>query len=58
MEIVYALGAILVGIFFLYITYKDEKNREANLTVSYIMHLNGYLGGIGFIVIGLMMILK
>lgn len=48
---------MVIGIFIFYITLKDEKNRERNLTVSYIMHLKGYIGGIGAFLIGLLMLI-
>ena len=58
MQVVYSLISFVVGFFILYITYKDEKTRKPSWTVSYVMHLNGYFGGIGFILIGLILILK
>ena len=58
MEYLYSLGLIIVGLFIFYITYKDGKKKKRTLTVSYIMHLNGYIGGIGLILIGLIWLLK
>lgn len=56
MQIVYSLISFLVGFFTLYITYKDEKARRPSLSVSYITHLKGYIGGIAFIIIGYMLL--
>lgn len=58
MNYVYSLGLIVLGLIVFYITYKDGKNKKPNLTVSYIMHLKGYIGGIGLILIGLMLLNK
>ena len=58
MSIVYALISFLIGFLTLYITYKDEKRRKPNWSVSYIMHLKGYVGGIAFVLIGLMLLLE
>lgn len=48
-----AMVLILGGIGLIYITYTDGKNRKKELTTSYIMHLKGYVGGVGLILIGL-----
>jgi len=58
MNYVYSLGLIILGLIVFYITYKDGKNKKTNLTVSYIMHFKGYIGGIGLIFIGLILLLK
>ena len=48
---------MVVGILVVIITYFDGKKRNAELTTSYIMHLKGYIGGIGLFLIGLLMLL-
>jgi len=53
MNLFWSITLLSLGLIILYITIKDEKKREANLTVSYIMHLKGYIGGIALILIGL-----
>lgn len=58
MQIVYSLILFLVGLLSIYITYKDEKSRKPSLTVSYLMHIKGYIGGIGLILIGLILLVK
>ncbi len=58
MQIVYALISFVVGFLTLFITYKDEKRCKPNWSVSYTMHLKGYVGGIAFVLIGLMLVLE
>ena len=53
----FSIILMVIGIFIFYITLKDEKNRERSLNVSYIMHLKGYIGGIGAFLIGLFMLI-
>jgi hypothetical protein len=53
-----AIGLILIGISIIYITYIDGKNRKTELTTGYIMHLNGYTGGIGLIFIGIKILIN
>lgn len=54
----FSIILIIVGVFVFYITLRDEKNRERKLTVSYVMHLKGYIGGIGSFLIGLLMLIN
>jgi hypothetical protein len=49
---------ILSGIFVLYITIKDNKTRKPELTTSYIMHLKGFIGGIGLLILGIIISFK
>lgn len=49
---------ILTGIFVLYITIKDNKTRKPELTTSYIMHLKGFIGGIGLLILGIIILVK
>lgn len=49
---------ILTGIFVLYITIKDNKTRKPELTTSYIMHLKGFIGGIGLLILGIIISFK
>lgn len=58
MDLLYAVGLIIVGLYILYITYKDERHRNKSLSVSYVMHLKGYLGGLAFVLIGIVWVLK
>ena len=53
MNIFWSISLIVLGIFILIITKNDGKKRKMELTTSYIMHLKGYIGGIIFIIIGL-----
>lgn len=57
MKFVYSIGSIVLGVFFLIVTYMDGKATKPNLTTSYIMHLRGYVGGIGFILLGIIMLI-
>jgi len=58
MKFVYSIGSIILGVFFLIVTYKDGKTTKPNLTTSYIMHLRGYVGGVGFILLGIFMLIE
>lgn len=58
MQIVYAIILFLVSLLVIYMTYKDEKFRKPSLTVSYLMHIKGYIGGVGLILIGLILLVK
>lgn len=49
---------IVGGLLFFIMTLKDEKNRDKALTTSYVMHLKGYLGGIGLILMGVVMLYR
>lgn len=53
-----AIGLILVGAFFFYMTYKDGRKRKAELTTDYVMHLKGYGGGVGFVILGLILLFR
>ena len=53
-----AIGLILIGVGIIYITYVDGKNRKIELSTGYIMHLNGYTGGIGLILIGIRILIN
>ena len=53
MNIFWSIILIVLGIFILIITIKDGRKRRMELTTSYIMHLKGYVGGIGLILVGL-----
>lgn len=58
MDLIIPILFMIFGGFVFYITYKDGEKREVELTTGYIMHLSGYFGGIGFFIMGLMMIFK
>ena len=58
MILVYSIGSIILGVFFLIVTYKDGKTTKPNLTTSYIMHLRGYVGGVGFILLGVVILVE
>ncbi|MFN3941961.1 MAG: hypothetical protein ACK4K1_04920 [Flavobacterium sp.] len=47
-----------IGIFFVLLSYRDEKTRKIELSTSYVMHLKGYIGGIVLIIIGLIYLSK
>jgi len=49
---------IIGGLFFFMMTLRDEKNRNKTLTTSYVMHLKGYLGGIGLFLMGIIMLYR
>ena len=53
-----AIGLILIGVGIIYITYVDGKKKKIVLTTGYIMHLNGYIGGIGLILIGIRILIN
>ena len=58
MDLIIAISIVIFGVFFFYMTYKDEKKREVELTTSYIMHLGGYIGGFFAVIIGLIKLFK
>lgn len=51
MNTFWSIVLIFCGILILIITISDRKKIE--LTTSHVMHLGGYIGGIIFILIGL-----
>ena len=53
-----AIGLIQIGVSIIYITYIDGKKKKIELTTGYIMHLNGYTGGIGLILIGIRILIN
>lgn len=55
---IFSIALIVFGFAILIITLNDGKNRKPELTTSYMMHLKGYVGGIGFIIIGLFLLFK
>lgn len=57
MKFIYSIGSIILGVFFIIITYKDGKGIKPSFTTSYIMHLRGYIGGICFILLGIYMLI-
>ena len=54
---IFSILLMIAGVIIFYVTLKDEKNKE-RVTVAYIMHLKGYLGGIGSFLIGLVMLIQ
>lgn len=58
MNLIISILAMAFGIIVFYITYKDGKKRKAELTTDYIMHLKGYLGGVGFFILGIIMLFR
>ncbi|WP_158963802.1 hypothetical protein [Myroides fluvii] len=56
----YFLSILLIigGLLFFIMTLIDEKNRDKALTTSYVMHLKGYLGGIGLFLMGIIMLYR
>lgn len=58
MKILVAVVTIIVGLYFIYSNYNDGKDKEIDFTDrSYIVHLGGYLAGIIFILVGILMLL-
>jgi hypothetical protein len=53
MKIIYAFGYIIIGILVLRMTIRDEKKYKSILSSGYSLHLGGYIGGIGAIIVGL-----
>lgn len=53
MNTFWSIALIVLGILILIITINDGRKKKTELTTSYIMHLKGYIGGIIFIIIGL-----
>lgn len=51
-----AIILMMLGMAVFVMTLKDEKNREKKLNTSYIMHISGYVGGIGMFLVGLLLI--
>ncbi|BEG99465.1 hypothetical protein [Bacteroides sedimenti] len=59
MNYLYSIGWILFGIIILYITCKDEKKiKEGFFSITYSIHINGYIGSIGSIIWGMKMLSK
>ena len=58
MNIFWSIILIVFGIFILNMTIKDGKKRQMKLTTAYIMHLQGYIGGIGLILVGLIILFR
>lgn len=59
MNYLYSIGCILFGIIILYITCKDEKRiKDGFFSITYSIHINGYIGSIAFIILGVKMLLK
>lgn len=54
----YSIGLILLGIYIFHMTYEDGKKKEIAFSTDYIMHLKGYIGGIGAIIIGVLMLVN
>jgi hypothetical protein len=57
MTYLYSILSIICGVALTLFTYKTRKEERPSLTVGYIMHLRGYLGGIGFIILGILLVL-
>jgi uncharacterized membrane protein YidH (DUF202 family) len=57
-NIFFSIALIVFGVAIFIITLNDGKNRKSELTTSYVMHLKGYFGGIGLIIIGLLLLFK
>jgi hypothetical protein len=53
MKIIYAFGYVIIGILVLRMTIRDEKKYKSILSSGYSLHLGGYIGGIGAIIVGL-----
>lgn len=49
---------MLLGIAVFVMTLKDEKNKQKKLNTSYIMHISGYVGGVGLFLVGLLLIIN
>jgi di/tricarboxylate transporter len=58
MNLIIAILIIMFGVLFFYMTYKDGKKREVEFTTDYIMHLKGYFAGIGFLILGLIILFR
>jgi hypothetical protein len=53
-----AIICIIIGIVIIIFTNKEGKDDKPSFTVYYIMHLKGYIGGDGAILLGLLMMLQ
>jgi|GEM_PF-1004142 len=58
MSYVYSISLIVIGVLVLRMTYKDGKKKKATFTTDYIMHLQGYIGGVGAILLGGLMLMQ
>lgn len=58
MNLIISILVMTLGIIVFYITYKDGKKKKAELTTDYVMHLKGYLGGVGFFILGIIMLFR
>lgn len=57
MKYVYSICMIVVGAYFFYMTYKDGRKKKATFTYDYMLHFRGYIGGIGLIIGGILMLI-
>jgi hypothetical protein len=55
---IYSIVAIILGVGLFVFTYIEGRKEKASLTVSYVIHLNGYPVSIGLIIMGLMMLFR
>ena len=53
MKIIYAFVYVIICILVLRMTIRDEKKYKSILSSGYSLHLGGYIGGIGAIIVGL-----
>lgn len=58
MKNILALGCIIIGVLVTIFTHKDGRNESPTFTVSYIMHLKGYIGGVGAILLGILILMQ
>ena len=58
MNYIYSIVSIILGISLLVFTYLEGRKTKAFLTVSYVIHLEGYPVSIALIIMGLMMLFR
>jgi hypothetical protein len=54
MNYIYAIGCFIVGAFSFWLSYSDRKRIKPGITLEYVQQIKGYLGAIGFIILGIL----
>jgi hypothetical protein len=58
MTYLYSILSIVFGVGFIVFTYRTRNDDQPSFTVGYIMHLKGYIGGGGAILLQRSMLMQ
>lgn len=58
MDFIRASFCLIVGVFVFILCIKDENHKKATFSFGFIAHIRGYVGSIGFIIIGLIYLVE